>query len=535
MSDANVKEIMLRFDSMKAVRSEWESLWQDIKDYVRPNTSDFHQVNERGESQVDKIYDSTALWALEQLAAGLNSYLTSPTSRWFTLRLMERDQLTEEELLYLEYVSDAVYYEYNKPTVGFAPAIHEAYMDLGAFGTCSLFQDWSDTHRSIRFCSEPLMSCYVDENADGIIDTIAREMKMTALQVRDKFDADTPDEILVDIDKKQFQKEYNILHIVYPRRDRDVMKLGAKGKPFASVWIWKDKQMLIREGGFDSFPYHVGRWTKISGDQYGRSPSMTCMPAIKMVNAMNKTIIKAGQKIVDPPLVLPSDGYMLPLRTAPGSLVFKEPGVENIVPLETRGRVDIGLDLINAHRDQILKAFFVDWIIRDKKRERQTTTEIVDDREEILRQMAPMLGRIQNEMLGPIIKRTLDIMARKNKLPPPPPSLEGSTLDITYISPAAMAQFGGKAIGIQRFIQDIGQLASVMPQVMDIVDADMVASELARYRDVSRRVLRDQQSVAQLRQERAQQQQMAMQLQAGTQVASALKDASVAQRNFNQG
>ena len=73
MSDQDVKVMVKRFESMKTIRNQWDALWQDLKDYVRPSTVDFTATTERGESQVDKIYDGTALWALEQLAAGLNS------------------------------------------------------------------------------------------------------------------------------------------------------------------------------------------------------------------------------------------------------------------------------------------------------------------------------------------------------------------------------------------------------------------------------------------------------------------------------
>jgi hypothetical protein len=526
------RHIVQRFNEMKSGRLIWEGLWQDLKDYVRPSTDDFYRYTSKGKSQVDKIFDGTALWALGQLAAGLNSFLTSPTQRWFALGIEGRPSLTNEEMSYLELVSDEVYSEYQRPEVNFAPSIHEIYMDIGAFGTAVIFQDYNTDNNHIMFNAFPLVECFVSEDDNGIIDTLGRLKVMTALQIRKRFGENMPPSVADAIRKGTPNREFQVLHITFPREDRDVWKYDKLNKPFASVWVLLDEQEIIRESGFDSFPYHVPRWTKLSGETYGRSPAMDCLPDIRMVNAMAKTLIKGAQKIVDPALLVPNESVIGPVRTSPGSLIYYESGSDVITPLNTNGRVDIGIDFISYHRDRIVKSFFVDWLIRNKKKERQTTTEIADDRDEMLRQMSPMLGRLQVELLGPMLARTFDLMVRHNRIPSAPETLDGGNYEIQYISPAALAQFGGKAIQIQRFIQDVAQFASVKPEVLDRIDADAAVVELARYRDVSRKILFDDEQVAQIRRNRAIQQQEMQQMQMGEQMASALKDASVANKNF---
>lgn len=529
---AKAEEVKRRFEQMSQGRSIWEGLWQDLKDYVRPSTDDFYRYTTKGKSQVDKIFDGTAMWALDQLAAGLNSHLTSPTTRWFSLGIDGRAQLTDEELLYLEDVADVVYTEYRRPEVNFAPSIHEVYLDICAFGTAIDYQEYDEKEDHLLFNSFPLVECFVMENHYGRVDTLGRVRSLTALQIRKQFGEDNlPHEIRKAVTQEP-SKEFQIAHMVFPREDRDVYAMDNVNKAFASVWFVKDTGDILKEGGFDTFPYHVPRWTKLSGETYGRSPAMSCLPDIRMVNAMAKTLIKGAQKIVDPPLQVPSDGFMLPLRTSPGSLLMHEQGSDLVVPLQTGGRVDIGIEFIGYHRDRIVKSFYVDWLIRGKKKERQTTTEIADDRDEMLRQMAPMLGRLQTELLGPMLARTFDLMVRHNRLPEAPASLEGENIEITYISPAAMAQFGAKAVGIQRYVQGMGQFASIYPDVLDRIDPDAVADEMAVTMDVSRKILRSDEAVVELRQRRAQQQAQQQQLAAGAQVAGALKDASVADKNF---
>ncbi len=54
----------------------------------------------------------------------------------------------------------------------------------------------------------------------------------------------------------------------------------------------------------------LGRYTTGPKEVYGRSPAMTVLPEIKMVNEMSQTVLNAGQKALDPPLLLQEDGAL---------------------------------------------------------------------------------------------------------------------------------------------------------------------------------------------------------------------------------
>lgn len=516
-----------RFSQLMSLRSRWDGMWRDLKDYVRPHVDDFNASSTAGVSQTIRMYDNTALWSLEQLAAGLNSFLTSPTLRWFNLRIANKDDYTDDELTWLELVSDIIYSEYSRPEVNFNPSIHECYLDLGAFGTCVMNQEYNTSDRHIKFRAFPLSICYMVEDANGNIRELHRRIVMTAKQIADEFDTVPPG--IMEKRMKNPDEEMQVIHAVFFREDRDIYSLDVKNMPYASVWVVEKSGEILRESGFRGWPYHVGRWTKLAGEMYGRSPAMSCLADILMVNQMAKTVIKGAQKVVDPPIMLPNEGFMMPIKTSPGSLIFYEPGTDEMKPFETRGQVDIGIDMIGYHRERIRQSFFVDWILREKKRERQTQLEVMDDREEILRQMAPMLGRIQSEMLGPIVDRSFELLARAGRLPQPPQSLDGREIEIVYVSPAAMAQFGGKAMSMQRYMQDVTTLAQVDNTVLDQVDTDAMARELAELRDVPRAVIRPLDAVEARRQQRAEQAAQQQQLDAGVQISQAMKNVADAQ------
>ena len=476
----------------------------------------------------NNIYDGTAPWALEQFAAGLHSHLTNPASRWFNLEIAGFEATSNPIiLLWLERVSDLIYSEYSKPESTFNPALHESYMDLGAFGTSILFQDWSIQSKSLSFRSFPLADCYIQENSDGLVDTIFRRTLMSVRQIAQKFGRDKVPALM---NKDKVDKEWEILHCVYPREDAKMLD-GMRNidMPFGSYWFSEEAKHVFSESGYNSFPYHVPRWSKLSGEIYGRSPAMTCLPDIKMINQMSKVVIKGAQKIVDPPLMVPDDGFMLPLKTAPSSLIFYQQGTDVITPLQTNARIDIGLDMMEQRRDHIIKSFFVDWLLQQKNSTEMTATEVMDRREEKLRMMAPMIGRLESELLGKVIGRSYDILVREQRVPPPPPEIGDARLEVSYSSPASAAQFGGKSIAIQRFMEDLVPMAQIDPSIMDSIDMDEFVKVMADIRDVTRRIIRNPKQVAQMRQSREQQQQMAQAAEMAGPMAGSIKDLAQAE------
>ena len=167
--------------------------------------------------------------------------------------------------------------------------------------------------------------------------------------------------------EKDAYEPTTIVHAVMPRdeENRDDYKLDAENKPYASCYIDPEEKVLLSESGFDEFPYMVPRWKKSSYEiGYGRSPTMTALPDIKMLNKMSEVTIRAAQKQIDPPLMLPDDGFMLPIRTVPGGLNFYRAGTrDRIEPLQIGANNPLGLQTEEQRRQAIRSAFYVDQLI----------------------------------------------------------------------------------------------------------------------------------------------------------------------------
>jgi len=529
--DKRVHALIRRQGELESNRGVWQGQWEDLRQLVRPNVTKFMAGNSGEQTKGDErrlaIYDSTAPWAAEQLAAGLHSFLTNPTDLWFFITVQDDARLSLQARQWLEFVTKRMYREFSRPVVGLDASLHEVYLDLVTFGTGILYQDWNAKEKHLIFRTFSLADNYIDEDDNERIDSNFRIVNLTTSQAVKMFGEDNlPSKMLENHDHN---KRWKFIHAVFPREERDLNKITNTNLPFASIWVCQELKEIVKESGFHEFPFHIPRWSKLTEERYGRGPGITALPDIKMVNTMSKTLVKAAQKIVDPPLMVPDDGFLLPIKVSPASLNFYTPGSDPLVPLETKGNIPIGQEMIAQRQDSIVKAFFLDWLFREKKKERQTTTEIIDDREEMLRQLAPILGRLQGELLGPMIRRSYNILQRHGAFPPPPAELAARGLKVSYVSPASVAQRGIKAMNISRYLQEVTALASVDPGVLDTVNMDAAATEIAELRSVSPAILRDPQEVAQLRQQRQEQQQQQQQMMAARESAAATKDFAAAQ------
>lgn len=534
VSGDKILALCKEYGELQAARGTRDRVWQDIREFVRPSTTDFIGTTVSGQVRTNNAYDSTAIESSKRLAAGLHSYLVNPAERWFSLGIygFGPQDYDEGALAWLELVADIIYEEHNRPEAGFHTCMHETFLDIAAFGTACPYQSYSAKNQSLSFRSFPMSDCYFKEGSDGRPDTIFRKVLWAKRQLRQEF-RDLPPKVN---DQKSEDHIFEVVHCTYPRTDRRQFDASSYGKPFASVWVCKDTKELLGEGGFDVLPYHPGRWEKLASEVYGEGPASTCLPDILMLNAMERTLIRAGQKMVDPPIMIPDEGYTIPIATAPGSIIWREPGADVIEPLKIEANLPWGEEKAQQKRMKIETCFHADWLRLEKENKEMTAYEVSDRRNEKLGLLAPNLGRLQGEMLGPLIRRSYELLHDRNRFPLSPPSLQRSRLVVVYISPAARAQLSMKASEASRYVQEMITIAAVKPEVLDYIDFDLFAKKLAEYRSVTRQILRSSESVEEVRGARKEQEQLQALAAAAEPATKALKNVADAQaKGLNMG
>ena len=511
------KSLLSRFEKLEGQRQNWETHWQEVADYMQPRKADVTKQRARGDKRMEQVFDSSPIQAVELLAASLHGMLTNPSTPWFTLRFKDEDIDNEDEAkLWLESSTDAMYTAFNRSN--FQQEIFELYHDLITFGTAAMFIE-EDNDDIIKFSTRHINEVFIAENDKGRIDTIYRKFKISARAAIQKFGDAVSSDVQTKAKKDPYE-EMEILHAVYPRSEFNPNKKDKKNMPFESVYIEFKNGNELSVSGFREFPFVIPRYLKASNEIYGRSPAMTALPDVKMLNEMSKTTIKAAQKQVDPPLLVPDDGFLLPVRTVPGGLNFYRSGTrDRIEPLNIGANNPLGLNMEEQRRDSIRAVFYVNQLMMQQGPQ-MTATEVIQRNEEKMRLLGPVLGRLQSELLKPLIDRVFAILLRNNMLPQAPEFLSGRDIEIEYVSPLAKAQKSTELQSIMRAVEILGSLANVAP-VFDYVNFDNLVKHLADIVGVPQKLLKSQSQVNAERQQAQQQQQEMQQMQQLQQVAKA--------------
>ena len=514
------KSLLSRFDRLKAQRQNWETHWQEVADFMQPRKADVTKTRSRGDKRTERIFDSSPIQAVELLAASLHGMLTNPSTPWFSLRFKDSSlEMEDEAKLWLENATEVMYTAFNRSN--FQQEIFELYHDLITFGTAAMFIQ-EDNEDILKFSTRHINEIYIAEDDKGKIDTVYRKFKISARAAIQQFG----NAVSVDIQshaKKDPYNEIEILHVVYPRSDFNPKKKDTDNMPFESVYIEMKNGNELSVSGFQEFPFVVPRYLKASHEIYGRSPAMTALPDVKMLNEMSKTTIKAAQKQVDPPLLVPDDGFLLPVRTVPGGLNFYRSGTrDRIEPLNIGANNPLGLNMEEQRRTAIRNVFYVDQLLMQQGPQ-MTATEVIQRNEEKMRLLGPVLGRLQSELLKPMIDRCFNILFRREQFAPAPDFLSGQDIEIEYVSPLAKAQKSSELSSITRGIEILGSLANVAP-VFDYINFDALVKHVADLVGVPQKVLKLQSQVNAEREQASQQQQQMAQMQQLQQVAQAAGD-----------
>jgi hypothetical protein len=501
---------------LKARKSVVATFFQEVVDYVLPDRSNVTRFSTPGQRRGVERYDSTAVEAAEILAGNLASTLTPQASKWFSLGTANEELNAERAIRdWLEDCRDLMLGAIAKSN--FYQAIDEVYLDLIGFSTACPYTEM--VNGRLHFMAWPVGEFTFTMDAAGRASSVYREFKMSPLQIIERFEKHPGKKMLGDTVKQALaenaqptdkHRPLDIIHSIYPREKYDPRKRGQANMPYASCYVNVTDKVIIAEGGYEEMPASITRWRVAADDDgWGRGPAFTAMPDIRSLNSAKRMMHRAAAKDIDPPLVIEDKGVIGSVRTVPNGITYIKRDAR-LEYLTSGARMDLAQFDIQDLKAQIRSCFFADHLrLPPPQSQPMTATEIQIRWELMERLMGPTLGRLQAELLNPIIERTFGLMMRAGMLPPPPQELTDQEIDIEYIGPLARAQQMPDVIAIERAFQTAANISAVTgdPSPFDLLDADEAVKRSALLQGVPSEVLRDDDSVAAIRQGRAEQQQ----------------------------
>lgn len=529
MSDSRAVEILDRQQQLEMDRSTFDVHYREIAERILPRQNDFQTKNyTEGQKRTEKIFDSTAVLALDRAASAIDSLITPQTQQYHSLDPEDEDLMGDHQVrLYLDEVNKILFRLRYRPSANFASQSHECYISLMAFGTLGQFVD-DALGIGLRYKSIPMSELYIAENHAGVVDYVHRKFPMSARAALQKWGNALPEAIIKAAEKTPFQK-FDFIHCVKPNEEIKHGRKDHRGMPVSSYYICVDGKKTLSESGYRVMPYQVSRHVTAPREVYGRSPAMMVLPDIKMINEIEKTTIRAAQKIVDPPLLAYGDGILTAFDTRPNAINYggvDDQGRQLVHPLKVGSNLPIALDIAEQKRKLINDAFYVTLFQILVQNPQMTATEALIRAQEKGQLLAPTVGRQQSEYLGPQIVRELDIASAANLLPPMPKQLRdrGGVIKITYTSPLSRLRRAEDGVAILRTLESIAPIANVDPTVMDIFDSEAVVRELADINGVPAKLIRSPEAIAAKRQGDAEARQTADVLAGAETAAGAAKN-----------
>jgi hypothetical protein len=524
--------LFTRWGQLKSERASWFAHWQELTSYILPrNGRYFRQDRDRGYRRHNNIYDSTGTRALRVLGAGMMSGATSPARQWFRLATPDPELNSYEPVkLWLDDVTKRMQRVFQKSNT--YNALHQMYEELGTFGTAAtiLLPDYQSViHHYPLTCGEYCIST----DAKGRVCTLYREFEMTVSQVVKEFGLEKCSVSVQNMYRTgNLDQWVPVIHCIEPRADRDMGKRDAKNMPWGSYYfeIGGEEGVFLRESGFQYFPALCPRWSVIGGDIYGNSPGMEALGDIKQLQHEQLRKAQAIDYQTKPPLQVPASMKNRDVETLPGGVSYYD-GQSN--GIKTAFEVNLNLqyllnDIMDC-RERVRGSFYADLflMLANTPNTRMTATEVAERHEEKLLMLGPVLERLHNELLSPLVDITFTRMVAAGALPPAPQELQGMDLNVEFVSMLAQAQ---RAIGtnaVDRFVGNLGAIARMKPDILDKFDQDQWADVYADMLGVDPSLIIADKEVAVLRDARNQ-------AMAAKEQAAAMQQTSQSVKNMAQ-
>ena len=543
MAETDRTQFATRFASLKTERSGWDSHWRDLSEYFLPRTGRFvaSDVN-RGDKRWNSIYDSTGTRALRTLSAGMMSGMSSPARPWFRLAIGDTELMEYSTVkLWLHEVTRRMRDTFARSNT--YRSLSTYYEELGLFGTSAGIIT-ADFEHIIRHYPLTAGEYAIATDNRREVCTLFREWDMTVSQIVREFGLSNCSTTVQNLYKnggKGLDAWVTIVQGIEPRYDRDHSKRDNLNMPWKSIYFEKggDDRKILRESGFKEFPVIAPRWAVTGNDVYGYSPAMEALGDVKQLQHEQLRKAEAIDYMTKPPLMVPTSLMNQQVNRFPGGIVFADQaqGGAGIRPLyEVQLNLSHLLNDIQDVRERINGTFFADLflMLANDQRSGTTATEIAERHEEKLLMLGPVLERLHNEMLDPMVNVCFNQLLEGGMLPPPPEELQGMDLQVEYVSTLAQAQ---RAVGVQsvdRLLGTVGAIAGLRPDVVDKIDADRMIDAYADMLGVDPSMIVADDKVAIIRQNRAQQaqaQQMMEGMPAMAQTAKAASDINLSEDN----
>lgn len=510
------------------------SLWQEIAEQMYVERADFTITRTVGEDYAAHLTSSYPLLVRRDLGDQIGVMLRPSNKPWFHMRPRDESIKDNSSLRWLEWAEGTQRRAMYDRDAMFTRAAKEADHDYATFGQTVISVELNRFRNAFLYRTWHIKDVVWRENQDGKIDFVARRWKVAVSDLLRLFPKATFNQKLVNRAKKEPFAEVTVLHIVCTA---ELWDGEAKGRPRVSIFYDCENEAVIEEVPIWNRIYVIPRWQTVSGSPYSFSPAaVAALPEARLLQAMTLTILEAGEKAVNPPLVATANVVKSDMQQFPGGVTWVDQEYDErlgealrAMNIDVKG-LPISLEMLQDSRSVLQQCFFLNKLraFNPNSDPQMTAFQAGQIVQEYIRGALPLFEPMEMEYNGGLCEETFELGYRNGLFGSPldiPEPLRNADMDFHFESPLHDAIEQQKGVKFLEFSQLVAAAVQLDPTTIHIPDAKVILRDVADGIRTPPNWLRTELQVEEaedLAAKQQQQQAMLAQLQQGSEIAKNL-------------
>lgn len=479
MKESDYKTWKARFSKAKSNRSNWEGTLRECYELFLPNRDAFNSGKVAGSERATKVVDDAGTQAVKQFVNQLKNKLMPAQQKWAKIvpsgaieRATLRGEITEEQSKQIQIELDRnseLLFNYIKAS-NLDVAIIEALQDMCISTGAILISETGDLDNPFNCASVPSDQLVIEECNTGTIKNVWREWYVKAEEIPAIWPQYEKNDVKLNklLDKNPTTKIKVIEGTVYDYKERIYKH---------SVLVEQSDCKFIFSSEYKVSPWIVFRWSKTSGETWGRGPALDATPTMRTLNQLSLDQLKNNAMAINPPVMVNAGAFVSPnaVKVKPNArMVTKSDWSGNSEPvryLTNNSNIQLGVEFKRELHQNIKDAFYLDSLgsITDPTK---SATEINIRNQQMLEQQTTAVTRLTNELITPLIKRIYYTLERVSAVSPI--ILNGeSTVDIKPIAALAQVQDNKDLESVLQYLQTVMGIAGEQGLALAASEVDM--------------------------------------------------------------
>lgn len=458
-------------------------LWQEIAENFYPERADFTYTRTLGTDFAANLMTSYPVLCRRDLGDQAGAMLRPTAKQWAHMTPVDPGREDNESKRWLEWASTVQRRAMYDRVTMFARATKQGDHDFMTFGQTVISIEMNYRRQALLYRTHHLRDVTWTENEEGEISAVFRKWKPQVRELVNLYPNTVDSRVRRKLEKEPFET-VDCCHMVVEADMYSGDSVGAPkraGQPRYLICYDQEHGTVLEAVPIWGKHYIVPRWSTPGNSQFAYSPAtVAALADARLIQAMTLTLLEAGEKITNPPMVATQEAVRSDINIYPGGVTwvdieYDERLGDALRPLTTDAKgMPIGIDMQRDARLMIAQAFYLNKLSLPMRTPEMTAYEVGQRIQQYIRDALPIFEPMESEYNGALCEETFDVLMRNGAFGSPrdiPKSLQGVDIKFRFESPLHDAIEQQKGQKFLEMVGYVGQAVTLDPSSALLPDA----------------------------------------------------------------